>query len=56
MNPVNEIRFCKYCQEMTEHYVSDCGQCESKSDTESEYESDSSNESDRDFIVYDYSI
>ena len=52
-NGIYELKFCKYCQETTIHCGTDCFQCESTSDTESEYESDSSTESDRDFIVSD---
>ena len=55
-NVAGEVKFCKYCQEYTVYIGPDCSQCESTSDTESEYDSDSSTESDYDFIVYDHSI
>ena len=51
MNPVNEIRFCKYCQERTLHYGPYCSQCESTSDIDSDTDYDS--EDDPDFIVSD---
>ena len=47
MNPKNiagEVKFCKYCLEYTVYIDSDCIQCESTS----EYDSDSSSESNYD--------
>ena len=51
MNPVNEIRFCKFCQERTVHYGADCSQCENTSDVESDINCE--NDYDSDFIVSD---
>ena len=43
-------KFCKYCQEKTEHKNDECLECESLSNTESESDY-SEEEYDSDFVV-----
>ena len=46
-------KFCKYCQDKTEHENDECLECESLSNTESESESESEEEYNSDFVVED---